>query len=58
MLLATVACSGSKKLITSSGVHVLHIGDPMPPVGIDRLRGHGVRDTFVEQGDYNGGRSW
>ncbi len=52
LLLSTVACSGSKKLITSGGVHALHIGDPMPPVGTDRLRGHAVRDTFVEQGDY------
>jgi hypothetical protein len=52
LAIALVGCAGGKKLITSNGVHALQIGDPMPAVGTDRLRGHSVRDTFVEQGDY------
>jgi hypothetical protein len=51
-LVALSSCAGGKKLITSNGVHALQIGDPMPPLGIDRLRGHCVRDTFVDQGEY------
>ncbi len=51
-LLGATGCAGERKLITSNGVHVLRLGDPMPPVGTDHLRGHGVRDTFVEQGEF------
>ena len=51
-MLLVMGCTGNRKRITSNGLHHLQLGDPLPPAGIDHLRGHGVRDTFVEQGDY------
>jgi hypothetical protein len=54
MLLAlTLAwgCQG-RKSIGNSGVHAARLGDPMPPQGQDRLRGHAIRDTFVQEGEY------
>lgn len=54
VLLALGACMGcgGRKLITSSGIHALQLGDPMPAQGISRLRGHSARDTFELQGEY------
>jgi hypothetical protein len=51
-LILAAGCVSNKKLITSNGVHALKIGDAMPPIGTERLRGHTVRDTFVEQGEF------
>lgn len=46
------SCGGSRNLITSNGLHAFKLGSPMPPQGTERLEGHDVRDTFVEQGDF------
>jgi hypothetical protein len=51
-IVVITGCTSQRKLITSSGVHALKIGDPMPAAGTERLRGHDVRDTFVEQGEF------
>lgn len=50
--LLAAGCAGKRNLITSNGVHALKIGETLPPTGEDRLRGHSIRDTFVEQGEY------
>lgn len=50
--LTMASCTGNRKLITSSGVYALKLGAAMPAPGIDRLHGHNVRDTFVEQGEF------
>lgn len=51
-MVLVAGCAGGKKLITSTGIHALKLGDQMPPMGIDHLRGHSARDTFELQGDY------
>lgn len=51
-VLVGMGCAGSRRLITSNGVHALQLGQALPEPGTARLRGHSIRDTFVEQGDY------
>lgn len=42
------ACTGSKNL-KDNGLSYLRLGDPMPPAGIFKLKGHAVRDTMFHQ---------
>lgn len=51
-LMMFVGCAGGSKLITSGGLHAIKLGDPMPPQGIDRFKGHAARDSFELQGEY------
>ncbi|MFN8393198.1 MAG: hypothetical protein U0176_00845 [Bacteroidia bacterium] len=48
--LAAVGCNG--RYIGSTGLHRMHLGDPLPAQGTPRLMGHAARDTFEQQGDY------
>jgi hypothetical protein len=51
-MLGAWSCAGKRNLITSNGIHVLKLGDPMPERGLDRFKGHPARDTFELQGEY------
>ena len=45
-------CSGRKKLITNNGIHAIKLGDQVPPRGTEELKGISLRDTLLEDNDY------
>jgi hypothetical protein len=51
-LLAMGFGCASRKTITPNGVFALKMGEALPVEGTARLKGHAVRDTFVEDGDF------
>lgn len=51
-LVMLAGCSGRKKLITTNGIHAIKLGDQVPPRGTEELKGISLRDTLLEDNDY------
>ena len=39
-------------MITANGIHAMKLGEALPEMGTPSLKGHALRDTFVEEGEY------
>lgn len=46
------SCVPRKKLIRSNGLHVISLGEDMPPLGTDNFKGHALSDTTEMDGEY------
>ncbi|MEM7035762.1 MAG: hypothetical protein AAF570_02210 [Bacteroidota bacterium] len=51
-MVVLVACAGRKKMIRSSGLHAIKLGDALPAPGTKALKGVALRDTLLEDGEY------
>lgn len=52
LTLTLTSCSGRKKVIRSNGIHALQLGDELPAPGTKSLKGISLRDTLIEDGEY------
>ena len=50
--ISLVGCAGKKTMITSNGLHGIKLGDQLPAVGTESLKGVSLRDTLLEDKDY------
>jgi hypothetical protein len=46
------ACGGSRRIITSKGIHGIALGAEMPPAGAQRYKGYAMQDSLAEEAEY------
>ena len=51
-ILCFLASCAARKRINDKGLKYIQLGDPMPKEGLNRFKGHSVRDTIYDEGGY------
>ncbi len=53
MIFMIQGCATKRRMITTNGIHAMKLGEKLPAIGTPSLKGHALRDTFVDEGEFS-----